>query len=162
MSENPKAYTVSAITRIIKNTLEDTLKGIWIEGEISNYLHHSSGHRYFNLKDDRAVLKVTLWKSAGAYLKFEPENGQKVLVYGDITVYEKGGNYQLNCRKIVPVGVGELELFAEVETAFPEPGARGQDPGFSKFFLKFEKIDGSGSRGSLVWVCTNFQILSES
>ncbi len=110
MSENPKAYTVSAITRIIKNTLEDTLKGIWIEGEISNYLHHSSGHRYFNLKDDRAVLKVTLWKSAGAYLKFEPENGQKVLVYGDITVYEKGGNYQLNCRKIVPVGVGELEL----------------------------------------------------
>jgi exodeoxyribonuclease VII large subunit len=63
-----------------------------------------------NLKDDRAVIKVTVWRSVGGTLKFEPENGQKVLIYGDISVYAKGGNYQLNCRKMVPVGIGPLEL----------------------------------------------------
>lgn len=110
MCAQPKAYTVTAITRMIKAALESSFQGIWIEGEISNYLHHRSGHRYFSLKDDNAVLKVTLWRSVGNGLKFEPENGQKVLAYGDIAVYEKGGQYQLNCRKLVPVGVGPLEL----------------------------------------------------
>jgi exodeoxyribonuclease VII large subunit len=51
-----------------------------------------------------------MWRSVGATLKFEPENGQKILAFGDVTVYEKGGQYQLQCRKLLPVGVGELEL----------------------------------------------------
>lgn len=110
METATQAYTVTAITRRIKEALENSLQGVWVEGEVSNYLHHSSGHRYLNLKDERATIKLTIWKSVGGYLKFEPENGQKVLAYGDITVYEKGGSYQLNCRKLVPVGVGELEL----------------------------------------------------
>ncbi|NOY89290.1 MAG: exodeoxyribonuclease VII large subunit [FCB group bacterium] len=110
MLPKPKAYTVSAITRMIKGTLEDSFNNIWIEGEISNYILHSSGHRYFNLKDDKAVIKVIIWRSVGYSLKFEPENGQKVVAYGDITVYEKGGNYQLNCHKLVPMGMGELEI----------------------------------------------------
>lgn len=110
MESQPQAYTVTAITRIIKSRLEEDLKSVWIEGEISNYLHHSSGHRYFNLKDDGAVIRVTMWRSIGQRLKFEPEHGQKVLAQGDITVYEKGGSYQLNCQKLVPAGVGPLEL----------------------------------------------------
>ncbi|MDX9857341.1 MAG: exodeoxyribonuclease VII large subunit [candidate division Zixibacteria bacterium] len=110
MPQQPQAYSVSAITRMIKTRLEEGLSNVWVEGEISGYLHHTSGHRYLNLKDDRAVLKVTIWRSVGAALKFEPENGQKVLVFGDITVYERGGQYQLNCKRIQPVGVGELEL----------------------------------------------------
>ncbi|MBD3333565.1 exodeoxyribonuclease VII large subunit, partial [candidate division GN15 bacterium] len=75
-----------------------------------NYTHHSSGHRYFSLKDDNAVLKIVMWRSLASGLKFEPEPGQKVLAYGDITVYPKGGVYQLNCKKLVPVGIGPLEL----------------------------------------------------
>jgi len=110
MQTQPRAYTVTHITRLIKTTLEQSYHDIWVEGEISNYHLHSSGHRYFNLKDEHAVIRVTIWRPIGAYLRFEPEDGQKVLVYGDITVYEKGGSYQLNCRKLVPVGVGELEL----------------------------------------------------
>jgi len=110
MLEKPKAYTVTAVTRMIKSSLEEQFKDIWVEGEISNYHHHSSGHRYLNLKDERAVLKIVMWKSVGAYLKFEPEDGQKVLACGSITVYEKGGQYQLTCRKLVPVGIGPLEL----------------------------------------------------
>ncbi|MFH1372762.1 MAG: exodeoxyribonuclease VII large subunit [bacterium] len=110
MQTTPKTYSVSQITRLIKTTLEQSYKDILVEGEISNYHHHSSGHRYFNLKDERAVIKVTLWRSLGAYLRFEPEDGQQVLVQGDISVYEKGGNYQLNCRRLTPIGIGELEL----------------------------------------------------
>lgn len=110
MLSQQKAYSVSAITRIIKSTLEESFQSIWVEGEISGYLHHSSGHRYLNLKDDKAVIKVTIWRSTGAKLKFEPKNGQKVLIFGDISVYEKGGNYQLNCRRMEPVGIGDLEL----------------------------------------------------
>ncbi|HWR84236.1 MAG TPA: exodeoxyribonuclease VII large subunit [Candidatus Deferrimicrobium sp.] len=110
MRNTPDALSVTQITRLIKSTLEESYHDLWIEGEISNYHLHSSGHRYFNLKDEHAVIKVTLWRSLGAYLRFEPEDGQKVLVFGDITVYEKGGNYQLNCRQLVPVGIGELEL----------------------------------------------------
>lgn len=105
-----KIFTVTAITRAIRFTLEETFPSVLVEGEVSNYLHHSSGHRYLSLKDENASLKVTVWRSAGQYLKFEPEDGMKVRVFGDITVYEKGGSYQLNARKILPVGVGELEV----------------------------------------------------
>lgn len=110
MSDQPKAYTVTAVTRMIKTELEERFQSIWVEAEISNYHLHSSGHRYITLKDENAVLKVVMWRSAGMSLRFEPENGQKVLAFGDITVYEKGGQYQLQCRKLIPSGIGELEL----------------------------------------------------
>jgi len=110
MPDQPKAYTVTAITRMIKAELEERFQSIWVDGEISNYHLHTSGHRYITLKDENAVLKVVMWRSAGMSLRFEPENGQKVLAYGDITVYEKGGQYQLQCRKLIPAGIGELEL----------------------------------------------------
>ena len=110
MLESPQAYTVSAITRRIKDGLEAAFAGIWVEGEISDYHHHTSGHRYLTLKDARAVLKAVVWRSVGDRLKFEPEPGQKIRAFGDITVYEKGGIYQLNCRRLEPIGVGALEL----------------------------------------------------
>ena len=110
MTAPPKAYTVTAITRMIKTALEETFLDIWVEGEISGYLHHTSGHRYLTLKDENAVIKVVMWRAIGAYLKFEPKNGQKVRVRGDVTVYEKGGNYQLSAKEILPVGIGPLEL----------------------------------------------------
>jgi len=110
MLEQPKAYSVSALTRIIKATLEEQFQSIWVEGEISNYVHHTSGHRYITLKDEQAVRKAVMWRSVGQTFRFEPANGQKVLAFGDITVYEKGGQYQLQLRKLLPVGIGELEL----------------------------------------------------
>lgn len=110
MGQQPEAYTVAAITRMIKDTLESGFIGIWVEGEVSNYTHHSSGHRYFSLKDENAVLRAVMWRSVGIRLKFEPEPGQKVLAFGDIGVYEKGGQYQLICRQLVPLGTGALEL----------------------------------------------------
>ncbi|MEW5924914.1 MAG: exodeoxyribonuclease VII large subunit [Candidatus Zixiibacteriota bacterium] len=108
--QEDKIYTVTALTRLIKYTLEESFPEVWVEGEVSNYIHHSSGHRYLVLKDENAVIKLTIWRSLGQYLKFEPENGMKVRAFGSITVYEKGGNYQLNVKKLMPVGVGELEV----------------------------------------------------
>jgi exodeoxyribonuclease VII large subunit len=123
-----KPYTVTAITRMIKSALEEMYPDVWIEGEISGYIHHSSGHRYFSLKDANAVLKCAMWRSVGAYLRFEPENGQKVLCRGDITVYEKGGQYQLSAKEIVPVGVGPLELaFRQLHEKLSKEGLFDED-----------------------------------
>jgi exodeoxyribonuclease VII large subunit len=123
-----KPFTVTAITRMIKSALEEMYPDVWIEGEISGYIHHSSGHRYFSLKDQNAVLKCAMWRSIGAYLRFEPENGQKVLCRGDITVYEKGGQYQLSCKEIVPVGVGPLELaFRQLHEKLSKEGLFDED-----------------------------------
>ena len=111
MQGEQQTLTVSAITKLIKNTLEGSFSGLCIEGEISNYHHHySSGHRYFSLKDDKAVLRTAMWRPFGQQLQFEPKDGQQVLAFGDISLYEKRGEYQLICRKLVPVGVGPLEL----------------------------------------------------
>lgn len=108
--KEPRAYTVTAITRMIKTALEESFVDLWVEGEISDYKHHTSGHRYFNLKDENATLRCTLWRGAASAVKFEMQNGQHVRIYGEISVYEKQGNYQLNCRQVVPVGIGPLEL----------------------------------------------------
>lgn len=83
---------------------------VWVEGEISNYHHHGSGHRYFSLKDDESQLRCAMWRSNATSLKFEPKDGLKVLALGGLTIYEKGGSYQLSVRRLVPAGMGELEL----------------------------------------------------
>ncbi len=109
-NKEKKIYSVTAITRLIKYTLEESWRSICVEGEISNYVHHGSGHRYLSLKDENATIRLTIWRSVGQNLKFEPEDGMKVRAWGDISVYEKAGSYQLNVRKLEPVGVGELEI----------------------------------------------------
>jgi exodeoxyribonuclease VII large subunit len=95
---------------MIKTALEESFFDVWVEGEISNYHHHTSGHRYFSLKDEKAVIKCAMWRPQGELLKFTPEDGQLVLLHGNISVYEKRGDYQLICRQLVPVGIGPLEL----------------------------------------------------
>ncbi|MCI0595738.1 MAG: exodeoxyribonuclease VII large subunit [candidate division Zixibacteria bacterium] len=105
-----KVWTVSELTGSVKENLEEAFPAIWVEGEISNYLLHTSGHRYFSLKDENAQLRCTIWRSAGQHLNFEPEDGIKVHAFGNLTVYEKRGEYQLNVLKLLPVGRGELEI----------------------------------------------------
>jgi len=90
--------------------LEEAFPAVWVEGEISNFKLYPSGHRYFSLKDEEALLRCTIWRSAGQYLNFEPEDGIKVHAFGNLTVYEKQGQYQLNVLKLLPIGRGELEI----------------------------------------------------
>lgn len=105
-----KIYTVTEITREIKSTLEGSFSAVWVEGEISNYLLHSSGHRYFTLKDENSQIKCTLWKFRGNQLRFQPEDGMKVMIWGNVTVYERNGQYQLDVAELIPAGLGVLEM----------------------------------------------------
>lgn len=104
-----RVFTVSELTDLIKQTLEDGFPGVWVTGEISNYIHHSSGHRYFTLKDRNAQVKAVIWKFTGQNLPFEPQDGMKVKLFGDLTVYPKNGVYQLRVNRIAKLGVGDLE-----------------------------------------------------
>jgi exodeoxyribonuclease VII large subunit len=105
-----KIYTVTEITREIKSILEGNFPNLWVEGEISNYILHSSGHRYFSLKDENAQMRCTLWRFRGDQLQFEPADGMKVIAWGYVTVYERNGQYQLDVVDLIPAGLGKLEI----------------------------------------------------
>jgi exodeoxyribonuclease VII large subunit len=103
-------YTVSEITKKIKEILEGNIPKIWVEGEISNYTLHTSGHRYFSLKDENSQIRCVFWRFRNSSLRFEPEDGMQVIALGNITVYQRGGQYQLDVVLIHPAGIGKLEL----------------------------------------------------
>jgi exodeoxyribonuclease VII large subunit len=118
-----KIYTISQLTKEIKELLEYNFVKIWVEGEISNYVRHSSGHRYFSLKDQNAQIKCVLWKWAGNSLIFEPRDGMKVKAFGQVTVYEKSGQYQFNVTGLQPAGIGELEVaFQQLKKRLADEG----------------------------------------
>jgi exodeoxyribonuclease VII large subunit len=104
-----KIYSVYDITSEIKRSL-DKLGIIWVQGELSNFKHHSSGHLYFSLKDNRAQIKAAFFRNNNVYLKFRPEDGMEVVVRGRLSVYEPRGDYQLIVEYMEPVGLGSLQL----------------------------------------------------
>lgn len=106
-------YSVSGLTRDIKDLLETTFPRLWVEGEISNVKQHSSGHLYFTLKDENAQIRCVMWRFQAGNLLFRPEDGLKVVVEADLQVYERGGNYQLIVYQLHPAGIGELQLAFE-------------------------------------------------
>src|SRR5882724_3943363 len=109
----PKPLTISQLTARIKQRLESDFATVLIEGEISNYIKHSSGHWYFTLKDSGAQIGACCFKTANRYIRFRIENGMAVRVRGRISVYEPQGKYQIIAEMIEPVGVGALQLAFE-------------------------------------------------
>lgn len=107
--------TVSALTKYIKYKFDnDThLTDVLLEGEISNFKHHSRGHFYFTLKDDGAQISAMMFQSYSSKVKFEPQDGMKVYVRGTITVYEASGVYQIVVKEMKSDGVGDLYLAYE-------------------------------------------------
>lgn len=89
------------------------LKNLTVKGEISNLTAHQSGHLYFSLKDEGAVIRAVMFGAKAAKLKFQPENGLKVLVRGKISVYPANGSYQILCDDMIPDGIGALQLAFE-------------------------------------------------
>jgi len=104
-----KLYTVGELTRQIRGALETRFGAVWVEGEISNYKLHASGHRYFTLKDQRAQIACVIWRDTMAPLRQPLTDGTRVQVYGTVTVYERGGNYQLRVEILQPRGFGILQ-----------------------------------------------------
>ncbi len=120
-----KAYSVSEVTSYIKNllTLDETLSHLVVEGEVSNFHHHTSGHMYFTLKDDSSRLKSVMFESSNKSLDFEPEDGQQVKATGYVDVYEPRGEYQLYVRKLEKLGAGELyQKYLELKNKLEQEG----------------------------------------
>ena len=102
-------YSVSEITRQIKILLEENFPPIWIEGEVSNYKAHYSGHFYFTLKDSQAQISAVMWRSRAAQMQFELEDGMKVQAFGNLRLYEKSGRYQIDIIRLQEAGIGKLQ-----------------------------------------------------
>ncbi|MFE4238511.1 exodeoxyribonuclease VII large subunit [Peribacillus butanolivorans] len=112
---NQQYLSVSALTKYIKRKFDADphLQNVYIKGEISNFKQHTSGHMYFTLKDEKARLLSVMFAANNKGMKFLPENGMKVLVKGDISLYEASGQYQLYVKSMAPDGVGDLYLAYE-------------------------------------------------
>ena len=110
-----KAFTVAQINRYIKGLLEDDalLCELKVEGELSNFKRHNSGHLYFTLKDASAAVNCIMFASYASGITFKPENGAKVIVFGHISLYEKTGQYQLYA-----VNIKSLEKTGDLAAAF--------------------------------------------
>lgn len=115
MADGSRIYSIKDINRYIRMKLEsDGLLGdVWLRGEISNFTHHSSGHMYFTLKDSDSRLKCIMFASHNQKLPFMPKEGTKVLARGNISVYERDGNYQFYVTQMQPDGIGSLYLAFE-------------------------------------------------
>lgn len=112
--ENKHIYTVSAITQEIKVIFENTFgMGVWVEGEISNFKPAASGHFYFSLKDEKAVLNAAMFLNANRQVKFKLEDGLKVICFGRVDVYGPRGQYQLIVERMEPKGIGARQLAFE-------------------------------------------------
>ncbi|MBP1155140.1 MULTISPECIES: exodeoxyribonuclease VII large subunit [unclassified Paenibacillus] len=113
--KDKQVYSIKDLNRLVKMLLEgnDRLQDVWVKGEISNFTHHSSGHMYFTLKDADSRLKSIMFASYNQKLAFIPREGTKVLACGNISVYERDGQYQFYVTQMQPDGIGSLFLAFE-------------------------------------------------
>lgn len=111
----PKVFTVGQINRYIKNLLENDfiLNSLLVQGEISNFKAHSTGHWYFTLKDATGALSCMIFRQDAEEIPFLPENGMQVILYGRVSLYERTGQYQLYGEFMEPVGMGALQMAFE-------------------------------------------------
>lgn len=110
MEEDARVYSPTAVNSLVRQLLESEpeLQNVWVEGEIFDLKYHSSGHIYFSLKDSESVLRCTFFKRANMSLRIKLETGKKIRAYGDISVYTKGGSYQLNVLRVSESGKGDV------------------------------------------------------
>ncbi|MEA3365130.1 MAG: exodeoxyribonuclease VII large subunit [Candidatus Hydrogenedentes bacterium] len=108
--ETPEVWKVSQLTRRVKELLEREINYVWLTGEISNFRVSPAGHAYFTLKDELSQIDAVMFRGRMMKLQFTPDSGLEVIVYGQVTVYERRGNYQIVCDEMHPKGVGALQL----------------------------------------------------
>ncbi|PID27288.1 MAG: exodeoxyribonuclease VII large subunit [Candidatus Cloacimonadota bacterium] len=136
-SEN-KLLTVSQLSKKIKLLIESSLSRIYVEGEISNYKKHSSGHHYFSIKDEKSVINCVMWKSVRVDRSVVLESGKKVKIFGNVTIFEAGGKYQIDVKRIELTGVGDLQQqFEDLKKRLNEEGLFS--PHIKKAIPKFVK-----------------------
>src|SRR5437660_5444170 len=133
-----KVLTVAELTRAIRGTLETRFGAVWVQGEISNYKQHPSGHQYFTLKDSRAQIACVIFRNAPLSIRQPLADGAQVQVYGKVSVFEARGQYQLSVEIVQPRGLGLLQ--AKFEALKRKLEAEGLfDPARKKLLPKFPK-----------------------
>src|SRR6266481_7976664 len=108
-----RPLTVSELTESVRKAIEARFPSVWVEGEISNFKAHSSGHWYFTIKDEGAQLRAKCFRSANSRIRFRPKDGLHVRARGRLTVYETRGEYELIVEALDPVGAGALQVAFE-------------------------------------------------
>lgn len=109
------ALTVTELNNRVKFLMDSdpVLSEVCVRGELSNYKIYPSGHHYFALKDSESSLRCVMFRSSAARLRFRPENGMNVIVFGHVSVFPRDGAYQLYASAILPVGAGDLQVAFE-------------------------------------------------
>lgn len=109
-NDDSSVFTVIQLTQKIKNILEKNsqLSGIWLKGEVTNFVRTAVGHCYFSLKDEEAVIKATLWASNYRRINLDIKNGSLIMVNGSINLYPPRGEYQFVVSEARPIGAGAL------------------------------------------------------
>ena len=108
-----RPMTVSQLTNAIRTSLESRFAAVWVEGEISNFKAHSSGHWYFTIKDSNAQLRAKCFRSSNQRIRFKPQDGLHVRARGKLTVYAPRGEYEMVVETLDPVGAGALRIAFE-------------------------------------------------
>jgi exodeoxyribonuclease VII large subunit len=108
-------YTVSQVNGYLKELVDrdPNLAAVFVRGEISNYKAYPSGHHYFSLKDEGGAIRCVMFRREAGSLRFQPQNGMKVIAFGRVAVFPRDGQYQLYCSKLTADGVGDLHLAFE-------------------------------------------------
>ena len=125
MEVNPKIVTVTDLNKYIKEKIDNdvNLNDVLIKGEISNFKNHYTGHMYFTLKDENSLIKCVMFKTYTAHLSFMPKDGMKVVILGNVSVFERDGVYQVYARAIKQDGLGSLyEAYEKLKAQLEKEG----------------------------------------
>src|SRR6266576_690346 len=108
-----RVWTVRDLVLAVRTHIEREYSDIWVEGEISNFRAHDSGHLYFTLKDRDSQIRAVMFRSQARLLRFRPENGMQIVLRGRVTIYEDKGDLQLSAEYLEPKGAGALQIAFE-------------------------------------------------
>ena len=153
MDYNSLAISVTQLNNYVKQKLEsdEYLQNVLVKGEISNYKHHYTGHLYFTLKDENALIKCVMFKSYAEKMSFEPQDGDKVIVLGSVNAFVRDGVYQIYAKAIKKEGIGDLhEKFEKLKAKLEKEGLF--DEGHKKSIPFLPKVIGvlTASTGAVI------------
>ncbi len=160
ITPSPTVYSVSQLNSYVKGVLDrdENLSHIFVTGEISNYKAHYSGHLYMTIKDENASIKAVMFAGNASKLRFNPENGMKILAFGTVSLFPRDGSFQLYINSMQPDGVGALNIaFEQLKKKLEAEGLFRQE--YKKPLPKFPERIGVVTSGTGAAVQDIFNVL---